>query len=564
MLPPAISKVDEPQSKVLVPISWYLYEYTRKLGLTMSAKRDEMDTEDRQEKDGHIDAACGYDNPHDVYHKHYRSVERHFVVVGKEKPQVLLAMVRGIDEFKDLETTETFKGIQRIKRTKTKLPQNQDLCNEVGRRAHFMAEEWKKSDGGERHPLASLANSRIKVPETTNWRRPRIEDWLRGKTLALDRGGKDIAFLRGAIRKFKMEIAASDVGGPVACSSSPWEGKGWHGLVPWIRLVHILDTDDMKMAFMKTDASGNNSPPDHFWAELQERFDDKYYRPKSHALDDSWGVWYNEEHGLGWDVLSALGVEPLHDEKAAEEMYRSLNSQLGAIYKTFKKYGAGDSRYGKDLECGHQQGPDRNMGGGDRLNSLHDRNPATMYLWYILLVNDLFRTSLPQPYEPQEVHDEVVEVFDDDASSVESDGSSTQAPAAMIREESRKWRRLMLKSSRLSGLRAEQSTLQSRVNGLRSQLSQIKEQKDNFCGRLLDLEIRMLDAPVGQQHALQDMVDRVKGYISEKDTEMTLVVVDIAKIENEMAVTQVSVKKLESGLLDTSKSSKSRPAKRPR
>jgi hypothetical protein len=36
------------------------------------------------------------------------------------------------------------------------------------------------------------------------------------------------------------------------------------------------------------------------------------------------------------------------------------------------------------------------MKGGDRIDFLNNKTPAVMYLWYILLMNDLFRTSLTE------------------------------------------------------------------------------------------------------------------------------------------------------------------------
>jgi hypothetical protein len=45
--------------------------------------------------------------------------------------------------------------------------------------------------------------------------------------------------------------------------------------------------------------------------------------------------------------------------------------------------------YGKGLEAGNSENPQREMKGGDRIDFLNNKTPAVMYLWYILLINDL-------------------------------------------------------------------------------------------------------------------------------------------------------------------------------
>jgi hypothetical protein len=494
---------------------------------------------------------AGYVSSHDMYNRYYRSVERHFNTVGEKKPSVLLAVSIGVEEFHDILTTSPFKDIKTRDVKKNFIPQLRDLHDEVQRRSHFFMNEWR-ADHAE-HPLKK-GTSVIKAPSSKNWRLPQFTEWLQKKTLPLDENRKDITFLRKTILEFKTAVAAAGAESQSSLDDSgdPWISKGWAGLTPWIRLIQIVDSEEMRGAFimkddpitrLQLDAIRSDSAHKTFWVLLQEKFNDETYRPSSYELDSSWGEWYKETRRLDWDILTTMDVTKLADGKAAKERYRKLNNLLGGVYKNWEASGNGEDMYAKDLELGIGQDlPEREMKGGDRIDFLHNQTPAIMYLWYVLLMNDLFQVSLTE-IDPafQAEGNSFPSVYDTDATSLGNSNSDTQdTQATAYRSENRMMRglqtQLHMHNLRVNELKEERSSLHNKIGQLGNEKNHEVDRRDTQRKEKNDLTISIITLRRSDPDAAAEIKELVlvqEGIIEDIDANIIRIEGDIDEANKE-------------------------------
>jgi len=137
----------------------------------------------------------------------------------------------------------------------------------------------------------------------------------------------------------------------------------------------------------------------NFWDCVMNKFNDESYKPFSYELR-GWGALFETSHDLSWTKLHALGIQKFTDKAQVKEHFRQINNELGYIIKDWTASGSGDNTYGKDLENKDKLTADEvvrlPMIGADHPNFVHNQNPMTMYLWFILLLNGLYQTALTE------------------------------------------------------------------------------------------------------------------------------------------------------------------------
>jgi hypothetical protein len=89
-----------------------------------------------------------------------------------------------------------------------------------------------------------------KAPSVNNYNKNSLIECLIKYQPDFDSDGKDEAFLEKIHETIKRTawLAAED---NTTIVSDLWTCIGWKNLVPWIRLIHVLTDDDMKIWFQK-------------------------------------------------------------------------------------------------------------------------------------------------------------------------------------------------------------------------------------------------------------------------------------------------------------------------
>ena len=196
------------------------------------------------------------------------------------------------------------------------------------------------------------------MPKPSQWNGDRLNEFLNTHTLELD--PKDRNFLDARITAYgnNLSLALKRHERRAQADLTIWSQDGWEGLVPCVRLIHIVLSDELRTAFVERDqvlvrreldARGTESERPGFWKLVLLKFNDRTYAPKSAILHVSWGAaFFMERHDLGWDEMDDLKASPLADEKAAKTRFQTINNALGAVYKLWSQSGNGDDMCGRN------------------------------------------------------------------------------------------------------------------------------------------------------------------------------------------------------------------------
>jgi hypothetical protein len=286
--------------------------------------------------------------------------------------------------------------------------------------------------------------------------------------------------------------------------STAWDNGSWEGIVPNIRLVEIVLSDEFHLDFVhrndaqsrqQLDARGTESQTISFWEKVCRKFNDRSVIITSCPLDASWGrEIFLEIHDCNWKELDALGIEPIPDENSCKKHYTSLNNKLGAIYKNWHASGNGDNQVAagslEEAEYGTVNLETLPTQGGDRIDFLGNYNICVMYLWFSLIKAGAFlysQTEFPTAFQADDgIAPKITKRGRDDTSigsssrSTSSRSSSTRnKKVAAVKVESeievftRQIDRLnssMLLDSRLDRLVAKKNDLNAQLNELRKEI----------------------------------------------------------------------------------------------
>jgi len=138
-----------------------------------------------------------------------------------------------------------------------------------------------------------------------------------------------------------------------------------------------------------------------------------------------------------------------------------------------------------------------------------------MYLWYILLVNNLLATSiteLDKSFRGSGFHAQNVEPAEN--SSLLSKHSNEW----VVRSESAKQRAVMSNNSRLSQLRIQQQTCIHKINGLQERISRTEKQIDTLNIKKRNLRIQLLTTT---DKRCADLIDGLKEMMVDTQVSIT-------------------------------------------
>jgi hypothetical protein len=315
----------------------------------------------------------------------------------------LFAMVIGVPEYDKMLDNPPFSETKKKVYTKDFRPSNLMLMEEVQRRVHFLSK--LNYDPEEDNPF--LKNKKIILPKPTQWGHDKLMKWLKEHLLMWNM--KDFAYMKHniGIYKKKLEIVLLKKGSQFNLDETAWARTGWDGILPNVRLISIITSDELKEAFinrndsenrLELDARGTESAKVSFFDTVRIKFNDPLYLVTSMRLEATWGGQiFLDSHSCNWTDLEVLNVSKISDAAACKRHYLKLNNSLGNVHQRWIASGNGDEQLEDDVNDNNRQ-----VQGGDKLDFLHTENISTMYLWYSLLKAGLFdhaKTNLPDEFK---------------------------------------------------------------------------------------------------------------------------------------------------------------------
>ncbi len=345
-------------------------------------------------------------------HKYIRCVSKLFAAHGK-KPFIILAVTIGLPEYEDLLDSFPFSELKKKHKalSASYIPNGESLKFEIMRRAHFFLNEIPKNEKD--HPL-KYKNNHVRMPQPSNWKQWKCVDWLKQRPAPLD--GNDKRFLSKKINQYRVIVSElleenavnEQTMNQAGSSRRHLFAHGWGGIIPWVRLAHIFSEDEFRAGFLtkddaltreELDAYNTVSAKPDYWELVMQKYNDRNYRPTSICLLD-WHEIFTDSLDLSWENLDTLRCFPLLKPEDAKQKFRELNNQLGTIFQNWKASGNGEGMVDlleeREEPLSNDEMLDLPSKGGNRCDFLGSKNPAVMYLWYVLLSNGIFQTALTE------------------------------------------------------------------------------------------------------------------------------------------------------------------------
>lgn len=212
-------------------------------------------------------------------------------------------------------------------------------------------------------------------PRPNAWSVRELNDWLMQHSV---QPAPDVAFLmQEAERVTTMMVAAQRE--QHAENALLAQGADWRGNIPYLRLIHCLEVDVIKSAYLRRhdpwtrqqlDARQSESRPPTVFEQIADCFNDEEFNPCTSISD----VHFDYSSSIQLDFESVRCFQPATAKKV-EDKLAQLRASLTRIISKWEKSGQGDcGHHGSDVEDeddgGHR---DTVTEGSPRFGSLQDR-----------------------------------------------------------------------------------------------------------------------------------------------------------------------------------------------
>jgi hypothetical protein len=353
-------------------------------------------------------------------------------------------MAIGHECFLRLTTKTPFTETKQRKYSQVFKPPNAVLAKEVLRRGHFLYHgEFEKAED---NPLFNKKSKQIRMPKPSGWSREDLVEFLDNKTIKLQQ--TDVAFIHSQIYLYSQFLTRELDSNKLKPESTAWDNGSWEGIVPNVRLIEIVLSDEFRFDFIhrndaqshqELDARGTEAQTILFWEKVRRKFNDQTVMINSCPLDANWGrEIFIDIHDCNWKELDTLGLKPIPDENSCKLHYTGLNNKLGSIYKNWKASGNGDNQVaaGSSLEEADFGTVDLETlptQGGDRIDFLGNYNICVMYLWFSLIKAGAFlysQTEFPSAFQADDGIAPKITKSVRAATSIGSSGGSTSSKSS--------------------------------------------------------------------------------------------------------------------------------------
>lgn len=281
------------------------------------------------------------------------------------------------------------------------------LMFEVTRRAFFISETTPEE---EKNPFMNRFG-KVVLPKPSQWSREKLITWLKDNLLMWKLS--DMAYMKKQISQYKTSLTNTlrRKKHQLQLDESIWGRSGWDGIVPNVRLIQIITSDELKNSFihrndidsrLELDARGTESARVSFFEKVRLKFNDDNYFVTSEVLDPTWGGQvFLDAHPCNWEQLEMLNISRISDEQSCKRYFMKMNNTLGTVHRRWSQSGNGDEQLINTANDSTE------VQGGDKLDFLHSKNISCMYMWSSLLKGELFdhsESDLHDDLKPMEKH----------------------------------------------------------------------------------------------------------------------------------------------------------------
>jgi hypothetical protein len=113
------------------------------------------------------------------------------------------------------------------------------------------------------------------LPQPSAWKKDQLYIFLNNHEFVAQ--GKDLDFIRGKIKEYKNKLNLEFNKQKKKPDETSWDWSGWGGIVPNVRLLEIILSDDLRINFLhrndadsrtEYDAHGTESQPLSFFEKV--------------------------------------------------------------------------------------------------------------------------------------------------------------------------------------------------------------------------------------------------------------------------------------------------------
>jgi hypothetical protein len=113
-------------------------------------------------------------------------------------------------------------------------------------------------------------------------------DFLENKTIKLQQ--LDVAFIHSQIYLYSLFLTCELDSNKLKPDSTAWDNGSWEGIVPNVRLIEIVLSDEFRLDFVhqndaqsrqQLDARGTESQTILFWEKVRRKFNDRTFEKSS-------------------------------------------------------------------------------------------------------------------------------------------------------------------------------------------------------------------------------------------------------------------------------------------
>jgi predicted nucleic acid-binding Zn-ribbon protein len=449
-------------------------------------------------------------------------------------------------------------------------PSNVVCQKEVVRRFHFLVEEKVGS-----LELRKDGSKRLQPPGVRTVK-PDLVRWLLEKNNVLPMHSLDEAFLKAKIDKLR-HLACLVEGTDDTKAAAQWNYKNWIGLHPWVRLCHVVESDEGglrelflhrndKMSRIVLENRSSEKCPPTYWDKAAELFNNEEWMPWSYALSDH-GPWFVESQDLSWDKLSQLEVSKI-DADTFKKKYTKLYGYFKTIKYNYSLSGEGegssiesltdaDSDF-EDDKMSHEIDADdgalgdlvslksiksrasKSLGNrsGDKESYVNNKPKPALYLWYILERNDLCDAASAEAHASVSVEAGRVPSILRGQKTVAESVSATNEQTKMLQQ-------LASQNMRHSNIIFESSMVRGQVQDWQNSIREIKS-------AIFDLKAKMLDFKgLYTGDALDERLELCKEQILNLETEMAGLQMQVQRYEAKQSANDTDLALLKAEMSST-------------
>lgn len=255
--------------------------------------------------------------------------------------------------------------------------------------------------------LRRAVNSGVSpLPRCSNWKMDKVMQWLHDHPLEND---NDVAFVKSEVKRVK-EIVTEAIKEAKDEEQKLNQYSAWRDRVPYLRLIHCVLEDDIKVVYLKrndvmsrTQLDARNSDekrPETAYELIADRWNSPAFNPVTEISTCHWDF----ASGISCSYDKVKDLAPATPQKVKDKL-TEMRTSLIRIIDMWERSGQGDGGHAEEEEDDDGAIESRVYDFGElknrsrkaldsRSSFLHNRPSYLLYLWEIFDKHDLLKTTV--------------------------------------------------------------------------------------------------------------------------------------------------------------------------